>query len=195
MLTAWSFPYVPVWTLKNKPHKEIFQAVLNWVDTLLTPNIHPKWESQGSLEDLLCHFQQALRVPTWIRSPGVRDVATEISAHGCCSVPVTSRASSKDDSKCCQKSADVGFSRMWDETLSPVSSYATALSQCSQFIGINFCDKRISKHVLSSGLHRKLQKMILEQYPTSLDCSHAWVLSSENNLVNFVLSSWIHSGP
>lgn len=46
-----------------------------------------------------------------------------------------------------------------------MSSYAAALSRCSQFIGINFCGKRISKRVLNSGLHRKLQKMILEQYP------------------------------
>lgn len=31
--------------------------------------------------------------------------------------------------------------------------------------------------------------------PTSLECSHAGVLSSENNFINFVLSSWIQSGP
>ncbi|CAO2639279.1 PRAME family member 12 [Lemmus lemmus] len=43
MAAAWSFPYLPVLGPDEQTHKEIFQAVLDWLDVLMLPYIYPKW--------------------------------------------------------------------------------------------------------------------------------------------------------
>ncbi|CAO2639285.1 PRAME family member 12 [Lemmus lemmus] len=41
MVVAWPFPYLPVGALMDTSSLEIFQAVLDGLDVLLTEHVHP----------------------------------------------------------------------------------------------------------------------------------------------------------